>query len=318
MGIADRLGVATGSGLYGESAPAPARAADPSCSMCSGSGRDELFDSPCLCTQKELAPLKPAFRRGGGAATEATPVPMGARSFKANKFPGSCDLCGGRVEAEAGLLVKVGAKWGARHHEGQCVERKAKPEVQAPIALRAAERVIPNRFEKGCFHCSATVATGEGYAALQLGHWATYCSTCANTDFEAEARAKAEARATVDSLVDQVLATAYPDDTRKGPSLRVAIPALGENDLDFFVIARSDSGQRTVLRTLGGHGDISLKLAEQARQIGRIAELDRAALLEATALYGRELAYCGRCGRELTDQASRDAGIGPECAKKGL
>jgi hypothetical protein len=32
--------------------------------------------------------------------------------------------------------------------------------------------------------------------------------------------------------------------------------------------------------------------------------------------YGRELGVCGHCGRTLTDEASRAAGIGPICASK--
>lgn len=36
----------------------------------------------------------------------------------------------------------------------------------------------------------------------------------------------------------------------------------------------------------------------------------------ATVRYGRELGICGRCGRTLTDEASRSAGIGPRCASK--
>lgn len=37
---------------------------------------------------------------------------------------------------------------------------------------------------------------------------------------------------------------------------------------------------------------------------------------EALARYGRELGVCGRCGRTLTDEESRLAGIGPVCRDK--
>jgi hypothetical protein len=37
---------------------------------------------------------------------------------------------------------------------------------------------------------------------------------------------------------------------------------------------------------------------------------------EAMVRYGHELGVCGRCGRTLTDEASRAAGIGPVCASK--
>jgi hypothetical protein len=38
----------------------------------------------------------------------------------------------------------------------------------------------------------------------------------------------------------------------------------------------------------------------------------------ALRLYGREIGRCGVCGRTLTDEASRAAGIGPICADKGF
>jgi uncharacterized protein DUF6011 len=37
---------------------------------------------------------------------------------------------------------------------------------------------------------------------------------------------------------------------------------------------------------------------------------------EAMLRYGREIGSCGHCGRTLTDDASRAAGIGPVCATK--
>jgi hypothetical protein len=48
------------------------------------------------------------------------------------------------------------------------------------------------------------------------------------------------------------------------------------------------------------------------------------AVLEAIAVdpkaamlrYGLELGHCGKCGRTLTDEDSRAAGIGPVCASK--
>ena len=38
----------------------------------------------------------------------------------------------------------------------------------------------------------------------------------------------------------------------------------------------------------------------------------------ASIAYGRAIGACGRCGRTLTDAASRAAGIGPVCASKGF
>ena len=37
---------------------------------------------------------------------------------------------------------------------------------------------------------------------------------------------------------------------------------------------------------------------------------------EALTRYGREIGVCGVCGRTLTDEVSRAAGIGPVCADR--
>lgn len=51
-----------------------------------------------------------------------------------------------------------------------------------------------------------------------------------------------------------------------------------------------------------------------ARSVLRKIESD--GVLEATARYGKEIGECGLCGRTLTDEVSRAAGIGPVCASR--
>jgi len=55
-----------------------------------------------------------------------------------------------------------------------------------------------------------------------------------------------------------------------------------------------------------------VKGARRSQVIKAIEADPKAAML----LYGRELGSCGHCGRTLTDEASREAGIGPVCATK--
>ena len=81
------------------------------------------------------------------------------------------------------------------------------------------------------------------------------------------------------------------------------------------------SRERAVLRK---HPPLREKhLAEVALQ-RRIIELvpgriaDFVAHLEEQAVHAARLSCsCARCGRPLTDEASRERGIGPECLKKG-
>lgn len=46
------------------------------------------------------------------------------------------------------------------------------------------------------------------------------------------------------------------------------------------------------------------------------AGIRKAGFKESSIRYGLELGHCGRCGRELTNEDSRAAGIGPICAGK--
>lgn len=52
--------------------------------------------------------------------------------------------------------------------------------------------------------------------------------------------------------------------------------------------------------------------AEKERIIAEISK----DVLAAEQLYGQELGKCSRCGRTLTDETSRDYGIGPDCRAK--
>lgn len=62
----------------------------------------------------------------------------------------------------------------------------------------------------------------------------------------------------------------------------------------------------------GGGQEINIRNRETRNQIlGAIAQDS-----DALARYGRELGFCGVCGRELTDEESRAIGIGPVCRAK--
>ena len=63
---------------------------------------------------------------------------------------------------------------------------------------------------------------------------------------------------------------------------------------------------------------------QSSDELLRITRTEQAKALEAISvdpsaslvLYGRELGICGVCGRALTDESSRAAGIGPVCAAR--
>lgn len=151
--------------------------------------------------------------------------------------------------------------------------------------------VIVNKRDGVCASCGGTVKTGEGFAvAVAQRVWKNFHKKdeCFN---EAQGLASVEVG-------------------------RYALPNTnGTNDLDFFVV-HFRSGSKELLRVVGGQADQRMSHGETKKHAERLASLTKDEAREAQALYGRELGVCGKCGRHLTDEASRAVGLGPECASK--
>lgn len=99
------------------------------------------------------------------------------------------------------------------------------------------------------------------------------------------------------------------------PAGRYAITG-DDGTTDFYVVDFADSGAWTgcVFVTLHtGGGDQLMNPKASAKILGKIIEVGAR---EASLRYGRELGHCGVCGRELTNEDSRELGIGPVCAGK--
>lgn len=98
------------------------------------------------------------------------------------------------------------------------------------------------------------------------------------------------------------------------PRGRYAIPnpnpeTQEKQDLAFYYVWVGDRGGWGVYQKAGPEQYRVSGRANEARIVRLIAK-DPA---EAMATYGRELGVCGMCGRELTNQESREYGIGPVC-----
>jgi hypothetical protein len=211
------------------------------------------------------------------------------------------------------------------------------PPLPAGLAALRPSKVIPNKFDAACSQCGLRVKTGAGFAVL-APNWKTVCAECAETDpAERQAQLQAErdaARAEKDALRLAELARqdalrAAQRDARalstdlfrraevqdqKRPNVRLAIPSTGANDLDFLNVRRSTDGSVQVLRVIGGRADQPLAAAQAVALLERIACTED--IPAAIVTYGTELGVCGRCGRHLTDEDSRVAGIGPDCASR--
>lgn len=100
------------------------------------------------------------------------------------------------------------------------------------------------------------------------------------------------------------------------PAGRYALYNSHDRKIHFFQVDQPDEGRwagYTFLNKLSGPNRIAVKDRQQRlwilNAIGRNP-------LDAMARYGRETNECGKCHTELTDETSRDLGIGPVCIKK--
>lgn len=83
----------------------------------------------------------------------------------------------------------------------------------------------------------------------------------------------------------------------------------GTNDLTFARIGTDNTGQRFVRHVVGGHPDLPVSLDWVTKLLAALIPDPVAAQL----LYGQQIGRCGACHRHLTDQTSRDFGLGPHC-----
>lgn len=89
-----------------------------------------------------------------------------------------------------------------------------------------------------------------------------------------------------------------------------------DNDLAFWWVSKHERSGRYYLRQIiGGRGAVDTRLSPQA-MITIAKKILAAGAYESMILFGQKIGRCGHCGRELTNQESREAGIGPICRSK--
>ena len=178
----------------------------------------------------------------------------------------------------------------------------ATPKVEAPAEGRPAN-VRPNRYEGTCPDCGSTVPAEAGSLTKEGGRWVTRHLPGACPAPASPAPAPATSKAAAD----------LPD----VPAGHYAIASEGDNDLLFVRVDRPDSGAYAgatfVKMVVGGRPDMNLPRKQVPGVLARILD---AGVDAAGARYGQEIGRCCRCNRTLTDEASRAAGIGPDCASR--
>jgi hypothetical protein len=126
-------------------------------------------------------------------------------------------------------------------------------------------------------------------------------------------RAKADAWREWRTLAAQLEAvSSHPS----GARFACATEGGSDNDLAFWWISKHERSGRYYLRQIiGGRGAVDTRLSPQA-MITIAKKILAAGAYEAMILFGQSIGRCGHCGRMLTNQESREAGIGPICRGK--
>lgn len=118
--------------------------------------------------------------------------------------------------------------------------------------------------------------------------------------------------------IDRMLRRERELTERKAPAAPVAVAdgryAVEEDGvLRFFSVKNGRKAGFVFLDIQASDDWHSIRNVARIRSVlALIAQDPKAAMVR----YGRELGICGMCGRTLTDEASRAAGIGPVCASK--
>jgi hypothetical protein len=130
---------------------------------------------------------------------------------------------------------------------------------------------------------------------------------------------KRQASAVIESLLAmprvRVAAGAAEVPAATVPAGHYATPSrTGNNDLDFWRVDRPESGRWAgrifVKRVIGGRADTPVRGAEAQ---AALAAIEASGVDAAGALYGQRIGRCCKCNRTLTDDVSRQLGIGPTC-----
>ena len=109
---------------------------------------------------------------------------------------------------------------------------------------------------------------------------------------------------------------------RHGARFAVDTEKGAENKIAFWWIVRHEGADGKVKyflrQVIGGQDPVRVRMSPAA-MVGVARKIEAAGPLEAMLRYGKELGHCGHCNRELTNDVSRELGIGPRCRKgKGI
>lgn len=177
-----------------------------------------------------------------------------------------------------------------------------------------------NKYAGTCIRCGCTVAPeagilsrspGVGSQRLGQGDWIVQH---VNNDDCDEAKLLSDIKDMQPKRTVRVVGPTARDFKAVAQGYYATKSTSGNNDLDFwFVRIQKDgryAGFRSVSRVLGGRGTQRIRGGEQVAALRAILAAGTDA---AGKLFASELGRCRKCGRDLTDDTSRELGIGPVC-----
>lgn len=264
----------------------------------------------------------------------------GQRPDRSNRYPGACVNCGQRVEAGEGLLVKDnsasrGAAWGVEHRHGHCPTDSEPEQPIEPGVRLASPKQVEFLVDLGMDRCQAerltpteaiqeidrrktkreTETVADFAGKTFPNRYAGACRRCGgHVEAETGTVGKVDGRWQVEHAAG---GCETEQDLPDVPAGYYAVKSSGDNDLAFYKVDRPDKGQHAgsvfVRLVVGGQADRNVSRSQVAGILQRIIEAGPA---EAMARFGQEIGSCGACGRHLTDEESRQRGLGPFCATK--
>ena len=192
-------------------------------------------------------------------------------------------------------------KCGRGHRHESVAEVRACYDV--PPSTRETSGFQSNRFAGACSKCGGNVPKRAGRVDKVSGKWQLSHVECPSQPEKIETKFQG------------------------GPNERYAqIPRghyatnslSGNNDFDFWRVDRPEqgayAGRTFVKRIVGGKPDLNVSRSTKFAALEAILSEG----IEVTGTrYGQELGQCRACNRRLTDETSRELGIGPECRSKG-
>lgn len=145
-----------------------------------------------------------------------------------------------------------------------------------------------------------------------LKRWGTLTQNQINAWYRGQSR-KAEVNLDrIREMFDAALINGHKKPCYRAEGLKISLaPATGRNAGALYVVEIEDDAYQ------GKIVDTTFSAVREAKAdvLSRLQTIAQNPL-EAAVRYGRRTGTCSCCGRELTNQVSIDAGIGPICAEK--